>query len=73
MTTPGRPVRTALCDAVKATGVAHRLGPAPILLVVAGRTLRFCSMIPCLLTWLTNRPYEDRASSAIGLAEGWPA
>ena len=63
MTPPRR--GTPICDAVRATGSAHRLGSTPILLIVRGHTLRFCRL-SCLLSYVCDQPYEDRPISAVG-------
>ena len=66
MTAPRRGNRTPMCDSFRSSGAAHRLGDAPILLIVDGRTLQFCSVSPCLLVYICNRPLEDRPISAVG-------
>jgi hypothetical protein len=73
MTPRRRLGRHAICDSVRATGDAHRLGPSPILLIVDGRTLTFCSMVPCLISYVCNVPYDDLPMARIGQAERWPA
>ena len=65
--------RAAVCDAYRATGYLHRLGTEPYVLLHGGRRWAFCSAFPCLVGWLTNRPYEDLRPSAIGLAEDYAA
>ena len=66
MITPRRAGRARICDGYRATGDAHRLGTAPVLLIVDGRTLQFCSVSPCLLSYICNQPYEDCPISAVG-------